>query len=525
MNRRQFLNYGSRGFLVAHWLAQTNQTEALAIKSPPLTLEVARPDGTPLPADRLQRLYFLDLDDEPLPHPARTVQDGLLLSQPPPQWPVAVALQMPVDGFGDVTLYADNQGRGFGPGDFPLQLNRTFAQNRLYRVNTALAQWHRQGFEFPSSLINRLDLGLALLQQGDQADQSSTQLRLWNDALREGLWAGEEAAVSRAQQHIARTPPRQGFRLGCNAFGHPGLGADYDRYFAALFDVATVPLYWQPLEPEQGHPDYGQVDQQVNWLQDAGIVPKGHPLVWFHAVSIPDWVRPLPYHEVKASLRRRIVEITRRYGDLVPAYDVINEAHDVSWGNDLGYGPEQFIDLTAMACEAAREGNPQVTRIINSCCLWARNVAIYGPPQRSPYRYLQACLEANIPFEVIGLQLYYPDQDMFEIDRLLDRFTSLGKPIHITEMATASAPGVDPQSQLGEAPGLWHGPWSEALQADWVEQIYTLAYSKPEIEAVTWWDLSDQSTFWPFGGLLNRENQPKAAYFRLQELLKTWQLR
>jgi GH35 family endo-1,4-beta-xylanase len=141
---------------------------------------------------------------------------------------------------------------------------------------------------------------------------------------------------------------------------------------------------------------------------------------------------------------------------------------------------------------------------------------------QSPYQYVKDCLAADIPFEVIGLQLYYPDQDMFEIDRMLDRFTQFGKPIHITEMATSSNIGVDEDSLLGESRGLWHAPWNETIQADWVEQIYTLAYSKPEIEAITWWDLSDKSTFWPFGGLLDEDNQPKRAYYRLQALKHAW---
>jgi len=89
-------------------------------------------------------------------------------------------------------------------------------------------------------------------------------------------------------------------------------------------------------------------------------------------------------------------------------------------------------------------------------------------------------------------------------------------------MAVSSSTGIDENSQPAEARGLWHAPWSEAIQADWVEQVYTLAYSKPEIKAVSWWDLSDQATFWPFGGLLNRENQPKAAYYRLQGLKTAW---
>ncbi|MBE9159026.1 endo-1,4-beta-xylanase [Nodosilinea sp. LEGE 06152] len=519
MKRRPFLRYTTTTALAASGLGRVSGS--LLASPPPLVLRAYLPNGGPLPTFELNRLYFLDLDDEPIPHPDRTVEDGILTSQPPAV-PFAIALQLPVEGFGDVTLYADNQGRGFTPSDFPLVLNGAFARDRIHRVTVACDRWQRQGFGIPQRVRDRLDRAQAHLTQADQALDLQTQIPLWNNTLVNALWAGEEAALSRARQRIARTPPRQGFKLGCNAFGHPGLGAEYDRYFETLFNTATVPFYWKPFEPERGQPNYTEVDTQVAWLRQAGIASKGHPLVWFHEVSVPDWVRPLPYEHVKAALHQRIVEITQRYGSRIPTYDVINEAHIVPWGNELGYDQDQFLDLTRMACNAAKEGYPAVQRVVNSCCLWARNVAIYGPPQRSPLQYLKACLAADIDFEVIGLQLYYPDQDIFEIDRMLDRFTALGKPIHITEMSCSSNTGIDENSQLGDAQGLWHAPWSEAIQADWVEQIYTLAYSKPAIETVGWWDLSDQTVFWPFGGLLNRQNQPKAAYYRLQGLKKAW---
>ncbi len=520
MKRRPFLRYTTTTALAATGLGHVPGT--VLASPPPLILRAYLPNGDPLPQFELNRLYFLDLNEEPILHPDRTVEDGMLTSQPPPITAFAVALQLPVAGFGDITLYAGNQGRGFGPTDFPLVLNGAFARDRLYRVTTTCDRWQRQGYGIPQGIRDRLQRAQAWLTQADQAPDLATQISLWNNALVEGLWAGEEAALSRARQRIARTPSRQGFKLGCNAFGHPALGIDYDRHFQALFTTATLPFYWQPFEPEPGQPNYAGVDVQVAWLQQAGIAPKGHPLVWFHDISVPDWVRPLPYEQVKAALHQRIIEITGRYGSRIPTYDVINEAHGVPWGNELDYDQEQFLDLTRLACEAAKEGYPAVQRVVNSCCLWARNVAIYGPPQRSPLSYLKACLAAGIDFEIIGLQLYYPDQDMFEIDRMLDRLTTLGKPVHITEMAVSSSTGIDENSQLGEARGLWHFPWSEAVQADWVEQVYTLAYSKPEIKAASWWDLSDQATFWPFGGLLNRENQPKAAYYRLQGLKTAW---
>ncbi|MBE9140614.1 endo-1,4-beta-xylanase [Nodosilinea sp. LEGE 07088] len=521
MKRRPFLHYTTTTALAALGLGHV--PGRMLASPPPITLDAYLPNGDALPKIALNRIYFLDLNEEPIPHPDRTVADGRLISQPPPL-PFAIALQLPVEGFGNVTLYADNQGRGFMPSDFPLVLNGAFARDRLHRVTTAISRWQRQGYGMPSRVRDRLHRAQAYRAQAEQATELAAQLSLWNQSLVESLWAGEAAALSRAGQRIARTPTRQDFKLGCNAFAHPYLGADYDRHFEALFTTATVPFYWQPMEPERGQPSYTEVDTQVAWLEQFGIAPKGHPLVWFYDGIVPDWVSPLPYTEVKAVLRQRILAITRRYGDRIPAYDVINEAHGAPWANALGYDQAQFIALTRLACDTAREGNPNLKRVVNSCCLWARNVALYGPPQRSPYSYLKACLAADIDFEVIGLQLYYPDQDMFEIDRLLDRFIALGKPIHITEMGCSSDTGPDENSIVGEAEGQWHAPWSEAIQADWVEQVYTLAYSKPEIETVSWWDLSDQAVFWPFGGLLNRKNQPKAAYYRLRGLKQVWGL-
>ncbi|MEO1069853.1 MAG: endo-1,4-beta-xylanase [Cyanobacteria bacterium J06638_6] len=521
MKRRPFLRYTATAALAA---ASWERTSAELVARPSsLVLYAYLPNGEPFPQADLNRLYFLDLSDEPIPHPDRTVEDGILTSQPPP-FPFAIALQLPVEGFGNVTLYADNQGRGFSPADFPLVVNGAFARDRIYRVATAIARWQCQGYGMPKRVRDRLTQAQAYLAQAEQATDLSTQIALWNRSLVEGLWAGETAALSRAGQRIARTPTRENFKFGCNAFAHPYLGADYDRHFEALFTTATVPFYWQPMESERGQPSYTEVDTQLAWLEQFGIAPKGHPLVWFYDGIVPDWVSPLPYTEVKAVLRQRILAITRRYGDRIPAYDVINEAHGAPWANALAYSQDQFVELTRLACDTAREGNPKVKRVVNSCCLWARNVALYGPPQRSPYQYLQACLAAAIDFEVIGLQIYYPDQDMFEIDRLLDRFIALGKPVHITEMGCSSDIGPDENSIVGEAEGQWHAPWSEAIQADWVEQIYTLAYSKPEIETVSWWDLSDQAVFWPFGGLLNRQNKPKAAYYRLQGLKQAWGL-
>jgi endo-1,4-beta-xylanase len=524
MHRRKVLTL-SGGLGLSLVLAQQRSQQAIAAKPPQLKMLACLPDGSPLPRQPLNQLYFLDLEGEPLPSPSRSVGEGVLVSEPPGVIPFAIALCLPVKGFGDVTLYADNNGRGFTPADFPLNLNIAFAQTRLHRVETALRRWRSQGFSFADRTQLRLGRARLAVETAISNRALAAQIKLCNESLVESLWAGEELVVSKAQQRIAKQPRARVFRFGCNAFGYPNAGTDYERYFRQLFNFATVPFYWKPFEPQQGKTQFADRDATVNWLRRSGIAVKGHPLVWFHEIGIPDWVRQKPYAEAKALLRRRIIDIAAHYKDRIAYFDVMNEAHGAPWANELNFSPEQFLDLTQMAVQAVRQGNPNVARILNCCCTWGETVAYYPPPQRSPFQYLKACIAGKIPFEAIGLQLYYPDRDLFEIDRLLDRFSTLGKPIHITELGVSSATGIDEQSYLKDAQGLWHAPWSQTIQADWIEQFYTICYSKSAIEAISWWDFTDAGCFWPFGGLLDRNMQPKEAFYRFKNLLAQWRYR
>jgi endo-1,4-beta-xylanase len=529
MYRRRILKL-SGGLGLSFVLAQ--QRSLRAASSPPrLKILAYLPDGSPLPRKSLNQLYFLDLQDEPLPTPPRSVEAGVLWSEPPGVVPFAIALRLPIQGFGEVTLYADNAGRGFTQADFPLNLNVAFAQTRFHRVQTALRRWQAQGFSFAEQTQLRLGRARLAVETAIAAYQESahhvlpSQIKLCNESLVESLWAGEELALSKAQQRIAKQPRPKNFRFGCNAFGYPKAGPDYERYFRQIFNFATVPFYWKPFEPEPGKTQFADRDRTVDWLRESGIAVKGHPLAWFHDVGLPDWVRQKPYAEIKTLLQRRIIDITAHYQDRIAYFDVMNEAHGAPWANELHFSPQQFLDITQMAVHASQRGNPNVVRILNCCCAWGETVAYYPPPQQSPFQYLKACIASNVPFEVIGIQLYYPDQDLFEIDRLLDRFSTLGKPIHITELGVSSATGIDQQSLLKDAQGLWHRPWSQNVQADWIEQFYTICYSKPAIEAISWWDFTDAGCFWPFGGLLDQNMQPKEAFYRLKNLLAQWRYR
>jgi GH35 family endo-1,4-beta-xylanase len=148
-----------------------------------------------------------------------------------------------------------------------------------------------------------------------------------------------------------------------------------------------------------------------------------------------------------------------------------------------------------------------------------------------PYSYLEKLAEKGAPYEVLGMQLYCPSRDMLAIDKLYDRFKVFGKPYHMTELGVPShEEDLAPNTTEGDVyclrymyKGLWREmQWTERLQADWIEDFYTLSYARDEVEALTWWSIQDGHSYVPGAGIVGRDGAPKEGLFRLQKLEKSW---
>jgi endo-1,4-beta-xylanase len=321
--------------------------------------------------------------------------------------------------------------------------------------------------------------------------------------------------------------PRRDFLFGAPVSGH-GDEPRFSERFKGLCNFGTMRWYTWKSEPSESAPiDYTRMDDSLQWCLDRKIVPKGYGYVYLIKGAAPEWLRSWPYEKLLPLYQRVMEQTMRRYAGRIPCAEIINEAHDKS--NLFHLSHAQILELTREACQSARRGAPQVKRMINNCCMWAeyakaRNAD--GSRRWSPFRYLADCVKSNVEFEQIGLQLYYPQQDLFEIEAMLDRFKVFQRALHLSEVSCNSAPGLDPASMRPQSlvPG-WHGPWTESMQADWAEAIYTLCYSKREFEAVEWWDLADYpGHFWPNGGLLHGDFTPKESYRRLLALKRSWGL-
>ncbi len=474
------------------------------------------PGGVAMAKPSLESVYASDLSFEPDERRQHLLPDGtveLCVTRSP--YMVHAKVNLPL--YGHIWVMADNEGQGYAGDfvDFVGEAIRTYLREAKLRGDgVALTVEARAHFDAAVEFAHLADRG-----------QATAENRLY--ALAHAVYAAEAALFERAKRD-AYANPRRDLLLGCNFTRFTSPGARYAKFFAQAFDFATLPFYANRTAPERGRYEYGYIDAALSYLESKKITAKGHPLWFGHENVNPKWLFGQPFDDLLRDAKAIAAHHVETYRGRVDVWDAMNEAHD--WANCFHLTQPQLIELTRACCEALREANDRATSIVNICLPFAEYVAgryvCYGSlPERvrSPLSYLRALLEASVSFDVVGIQLYFPARDMVAVDRMLSVFASLGKKIHITEMGVnggtrgGAAQGGSNWPQLSMSEGVWHGGWNERTQADWMEQFYTLAASRPEITALTWWDFIEPS-FSGNGAFLYEDETPREMFFRLLAL-------
>ena len=227
---------------------------------------------------------------------------------------------------------------------------------------------------------------------------------------------------------------------------------------------------------------------------------KGHPLLWGNRAGVPPWSQGQPSPEIQ---RQRVRDIMGRYQNKIEFWEVVNEPSHLA---------EPKID---QPYRWAREADPRAYLIVNDY-----HVLADGCP--GFFRLLSAAKQHGVPFDGIGIQAHEPRTMRFPLDRvqeILDRYASLGKELHITEFTPTSAGQKITGSHR-------EGVWDEAAQADYAVKFYRVCFAHPSMRAITWWDLCDQGSWLPGGGMLRADMSPKPVYDQLKRLIhEEWKTR
>ncbi len=327
------------------------------------------------------------------------------------------------------------------------------------------------------------------------------------------------------------------FKIGCSSFlldefSEPLKNAAYRQKFTELFNYAVVPLYWDTLEPEKGKPRFAEdspkvwrrppVDKIVKFCRENDIGMKGHCLM-YHSFN-PDWI-PEDKRELRMAVDKRLREIGERYGNDFLDVDVINELHS-KYRNLYGY-PWKIRNFPIADdknhvewCFAeAKKHFPFSTLHWNEGCYEIFGDSYVG--EKSYYSMmLEKYLSRGVPIEAIGMQFHafgphesgkmiYNPTRAFDI---FDTYSRFELPIHLSEVSI---------------PSYSNNEEGEQVQKELCERMFSLWFSRKNVEAVVWWNLVDGTAYGDenrfFAGLLRNDMSEKPAYSAIKELFtKKW---
>ncbi|MDR1454155.1 MAG: endo-1,4-beta-xylanase [Tannerella sp.] len=316
---------------------------------------------------------------------------------------------------------------------------------------------------------------------------------------------------------------RHEFLFGSNVFGwkpeDENAVNEYNRLFAGIFNFGTMGFYWKEYEPENGKPGYASSERIAAWCAANGIRAKGHPLVW--NTGEPEWIKDFSDEALFERQMKRVTDCAKHFRGTIETWDVINEV--VGWDREKywEYAPRLTalvankigkVEFSKASFAAARKGNPKATLLIND---WMAD---------ERYAELIARLtgdDGKPLYDAIGIQshMHSGTWSNDKIWETCERFAGFGRPIHFTEVTILSTHEKADWGSLKE--DILTTGDGEEWQRDEVVRFYTMLFSHPAVEAITWWDFSDRNA-WRHApaGLLRKDMTPKPAYEALRKLIR-----
>ncbi len=340
------------------------------------------------------------------------------------------------------------------------------------------------------------------------------------------------------------------FKYGANIFmldelDDVELNRLYKEEFKKAFNLATVPFYWNTLEPEEGKPRFSKHSEKiwrrpapdlcVNFCEENGIIPKLHCLVY--ETFTPEWLKSKALDEIKKAVEKRMKEISERYSGRLFEVEVINEVLcESGWAPGTSTALSAERDLVNWCFDTARRYFPDDILVINEA---SRLPSLAKDDYRDPYfMEIENALLKGADIDKIAMQHHiftganatsseeYEKHvlagsslfDPTKIFRGLDILSEFELPMEISEITVPT---------FGDTEEF------EELQADMLKLLYSVFFSHESIDTVVYWNLPDGYAYAPEGrnwnenkcrgGLLHHDMTPKKAFLAMEEMFsKTW---
>jgi len=447
-------------------------------------------------------------------------KNGFVECERPNLETAGLALLWPINGLGRMLLPTTC----LPERDRPYNLNLEIARAKLMQIINKREDWL-----FFDSVVGLEDISKEsqdlFIQAIQNISDAPTASHLADESLKKAIVFSEKLALNQAELIFNTRAKSHGFSqgcLGCRVDPTQINNSEYVERLLELFGTVMIPINWAQMEPQKGRFDFSAVDACMDILGERKLVIGAGPLLRFSKENLPKWLphSEAEFEKIRETAYQFVSKVVARYSGSIHKWYVISGLNTF---NHFGFSFEQVLEMTRAANMAVKAASNRAMRIIEISNPWGEYYATI-PDSIPPLVYMDMVVQSGINFDAFGLVMRFGKnqsgmhiRDMMQISAILDYVGPVAKPLYIT--------GVEVPSQnedglySGKVAGVWHQDWDQSRQAQWIEQFYKIALSKPFVDAVTYSTLADvKGSAIANSGLLSSQLEPKKSFRALKKL-------
>lgn len=267
-----------------------------------------------------------------------------------------------------------------------------------------------------------------------------------------------------------------------------------------------------PIHSKEDFYYWKDVDSIVAFAQRNGLKVRGHTLCWHE--QTPSWMftdehgNQVTKEVLLRRLKDHITTVVSRYKGKIYAWDVVNEAIDDNPKNFLRNSKWYEIcgeDFIIKAFEYAHEADPNALLFYNDY-----NTEIPEKRERV-YRLLRILKDRGVPINGVGLQAHWSLNEPSEKDlrRAIEQYSSLDLQIQFTEVDVSVYAWEKERRPLRQGESDEFTTELQQKQAERYAMFFRVfrEYRK-DITSVTFWNISDRTTWLDHYPVEGRKNYP-----------------
>ena len=248
------------------------------------------------------------------------------------------------------------------------------------------------------------------------------------------------------------------------------------------------------------------------------------PLVQLDREHLPDWIYLWEdsYAELQSNAVRMVDAVVRRYRDRVQIWHC---ASRLNLNEGLALDEQERLMLAVAILRTIHSVDTSSPVVISFDRPWGEYLA-HEHVDLSPLHFADELVRAETGLRGLGLEMNLgfspgctPFRDLLELNRQIDRWSSLGLPL-LLSLTIPGSSGATRHDATQSSPShpqanAWHP--SLDFQRQMVEELFPLLLAKTSIHGVIWKQLLDPSDGkLPAGGLFFDDHQEKPGLKAIQ---------